>query len=85
MPKIRRKKSSLSLAQSKSKKAQNTKQPKEYNMLEAFHTTILIIISEQTLQTANVFFRFKTTEDPGWFPEEHHQWSTHRGGLSRNV
>ena len=37
-------------------------------MLEAFHTTILIIISEQTLQTANVFFRFKTAEGPRLVP-----------------
>lgn len=42
-------------------------------MFKAVHATILIMISEQTLQTANLFFRFKTTEDPGWFPEEHRQ------------
>lgn len=72
-PNLKRKKKiiSHSLAHNKIKNAKNTKQPKEYVMLvEACHTTILIIISVAHSKKSKGFFRLKTTGDPRWFPEE---------------
>lgn len=62
------------------------KQPKEYVMLvEACHTTILIIISVAHSKKSKGFFRFKTIGDPRWFPEELRLLIVIRDGVSTNL
>lgn len=62
------------------------KQPKEYIMLvEACHTTILIIISVAHSKKSKWFFRLKTIGDPRWFPEELRQLIIIHDGVSINL
>lgn len=42
-------------------------------LVEACHTTILIIISVARSKKSKGFFRLKTTGNPRWFPEERRQ------------
>lgn len=50
-------------------------------LVEACHTTILIIISAAHSKKSKGFFRFKTTGDLGWFPEELCRWMIIHDGL----
>lgn len=54
-------------------------------LVEACHTTILIIISVAHSKKSKGFFRLKTTGDPRWFPEEFRQVIIVYDGVSTNL
>ena len=54
-------------------------------LVEACHTTILIIISVAHSKKSKGFFRLKTTGDPRWFPEELRHSIIIRDGVSTNL
>lgn len=53
-------------------------------LVEACHTTILIIISLARSKKSKGFFRLKTIGDPRWFPEELRQMIIIHDGISTN-
>lgn len=54
-------------------------------LVEACHTTILIIISVAHSKKSKWFFRLKTIGDPRWFPEELRQLIIIHDGVSINL
>lgn len=53
-------------------------------LVEACHTTILIIISVAHSKKSKGFFSLKTIGDPRWFPEELRQLIMIHDGVSTN-
>ncbi len=53
-------------------------------LVEACHTTILIIISVAHSKKSKGFFRLEIIGDPRWFPEELPQFIIIHDGVSTN-